>query len=99
VLAQLHRGNLFTMTRRSDAAALVRRPSTDLRPEDAVARPPGGDLRWEELTPEEQMLGTPGATREQADAALQALGRRALASPEGYVAVRAFDPDDLDDDS
>jgi hypothetical protein len=64
----------------------------------APARPRGGDLRLDELTPLEQKLGSGQATPEEVDAALQALGRRALASPEGYVAVRAFDPDDLDDD-
>ncbi len=52
----------------------------------------------DDLTPLEQKLGSGHATPEEAEAALQALARRALASPEGYVAVRAFDPDDLDDD-
>ncbi len=87
------------MTRRSNAAAAAR-PPTPRRPRAAAAtsRPLGGDLRVEDLTPLEQSLGDGRAkTQAEVDAALEALWARARASEEGYVAVRAFDPDDLDD--
>lgn len=86
------------MTRRSSATAIARLPTAPRSRVVAPARLPGGDLRFEELTPLEQKLGSGQAAPEEVDAALQALGRRALASPEGYVAVRAFNPDNLDDD-
>jgi hypothetical protein len=86
------------VTRRSSASAIARLPTDRRSTAVAPARPRGGDLRLDELTPLEQKLGSGRATSEEVEAALQALGRRALESPEGYVAVRAFDPDDLDDD-
>ena len=86
---------LWVMPRRSNTAAAAR-PPTPRRPRAAAAaRPRGGDLRVEDLTPLEQSLGD-GRVKTQAevDAALEALWARARASEEGYVAVRAFDPDD-----
>ena len=78
------------MTRRSNAAMAGRPPTP---------RPRGGDLRVEDLTPLEQSLGDGRIkTQTEVDAALEALWARARASEECYVAVRAFDPDDLDDD-
>jgi len=88
------------MTRRSNATAAVR-PPTPRRPRAAAgaARPRGGEVRVEDLSPLEQSLGDGhGKTQAEVDAALEALWARARASEEGYVAVRAFDPDDLDDD-
>ncbi len=84
------------MTRRSNTAAAAR-PQAPRRPSAATAapRPLGGDLRVEDLTPLEQSLGDGRAkTQAEVDAALEALWARARASEEGYVAVRAFDPDD-----
>ena len=72
------------MMRRSSATATALRPSpTDLTPED--------------LTPLERKLGSAEATPAEAEAALEALFRRALASPHGYISVVGV-PDEDDDD-
>jgi hypothetical protein len=51
----------------------------------------------EDLTPIERKLGSAEATPAEAEAALEALFRRALASPHGYISVVGV-PDEDDSD-